>query len=111
MPTNLGEFEQLVILALMQLDDQAYGVTIRREIAERTSRETGIGAVYKTLERLEQKGLVAARMGEPTPERGGRRKKYFKATPAGVRAVRQALRAVQGMAAGLDLLKGERFHG
>jgi len=102
MTLNLGEFEQLVLLALLRLDDDAYGVTIRREIEMRTGRETGLGSVYKTLERLEHKGIVSSRVGEPTPERGGRRKKYYRVSPFGVRALRHALRAVQQMASGLE---------
>ena len=104
MDANLGEFEQLVLLALLQLKDQAYGVTIRQEIEARTGREAGLGSVYKTLERLEQKGLVSSRVGEPTRERGGRRKKFYEAAPAGVRALRQSLRAIHEMANGLEEL-------
>ena len=98
----LGEFEQLVLLALLQLKDEAYGVTIRQEIEVRTGREAGLGSVYKTLERLEQKGLVTSWVGEPTPERGGRRKKYYRAAPLGIRALQQTLRAVQRMASGIE---------
>ena len=98
----LGEFEQLVLLALLRLKNDAYGVAIRREIEARTGRETGLGSVYKTLERLEHKGLVSSWVGEPTPERGGRRKKYYRASSLGVRALRQSLRAVQQMASGLE---------
>jgi len=70
-----GSFEQLVLLALMRLGADGYGVSIADDIAERTRRDVSLGAVYKTLERLEDKGLVASRIGDPTPERGGRRKK------------------------------------
>ena len=87
----MGEFEQLVLLALLRLDNDAYGMEVRQEIEERTGREISYGAVYTTLDRLEQKGYVAHRLGEATPERGGRAKKYFRALPAG----RQALRATQ----------------
>jgi PadR family transcriptional regulator PadR len=72
----LGEFEQVVLLAILRLDDDAYGVTIRSEIATCTGREPAPGALYTTLDRLEEKGLVRSRMGEPTPERGGRPKRY-----------------------------------
>lgn len=100
----LGEFEQLVLLALLHLKDTAYGVTIRQEIEARTGREAGLGSVYKTLERLEQKGLVTSWVGEPTPERGGRRKKHYRVSPLGVRALQQTLRAVERMTAGIEEL-------
>jgi PadR family transcriptional regulator PadR len=99
---NLGEFEQLVLLALLHLKDDAYGVTIRQEIEARTGREAGLGSVYKTLERLEGKGLVGSRVGEPTAERGGRRKKFYRVSPLGVRALRQSLRAIRAMARGVE---------
>ncbi len=76
-PTNLGELEQLVLLAIARLGDDAYGVTIRREIATRTKRDLAFGSVYTTLARLEEKGLVASHLGDATPERGGRAKKHF----------------------------------
>ena len=98
----LGEFEQLVLLALLKLKHEAYGVPIRQEIEVRTGREAGLGSVYKTLERLEQKGLVTSWVGEPTPERGGRRKKYSRAARLGIRALQQTLRAVQRMASGIE---------
>ena len=102
MSANLGEFEQLVLLALAQLGDDAYGVAVKHEIARRTRRATTFGTVYSTLARLEEKGFVVARIGEPTPERGGRRKKYFAISPAGRRAVQRSLRALRTMARGLD---------
>jgi PadR family transcriptional regulator PadR len=68
----LGEFEHIIVLALLRLQDQAYGVTVRREIESRTRREVSIGAVYATLDRLERKGYVKSHRGDPTPERGGR---------------------------------------
>ena len=71
-PPALGEFEQVVLLAILRLADDAYGLTIRREIAECTEREPAPGALYTTLDRLEEKGLVASKYGDPTPERGGR---------------------------------------
>jgi len=73
----LGEFEHIVILALLRLADRAYGVTVRQEIEERTGREVSIGAIYATLDRLEAKGYVKSVVGEPTPERGGRSKRFF----------------------------------
>ena len=99
----LGEFEQLVLLAVLQAGDEAYGVPVRDEIARRTRRDVALGTVYKTLLRLEEKGLVAARTGEPTPERGGRRKRYYAVTGAGRLALRRSLEALRRMATGLDL--------
>lgn len=98
----LGEFEQLVLLALTRLGSDAYGVSIAGDITARTGREVSLGAVYKTLERLEDKGLVLSRMGEPTPERGGRRKKYFRLAAVGQRALRQAMAGLRNMADGLE---------
>ena len=87
---RLGEFEQCVLLATHQLHENAYGMTVRREIAERTDREVSIGAVYTTLDRLERKGFVKSWRGEPTPERGGRAKRYFKIQAPGIRALKRS---------------------
>jgi PadR family transcriptional regulator, regulatory protein PadR len=84
---RLGRFEEIVLLALMRLRENAYGVPIRREIAERTGRDVSFGAVYTTLERLERKGYVSSRMGEPTHERGGRAKRYFRIEAGGITAL------------------------
>jgi PadR family transcriptional regulator, regulatory protein PadR len=84
---RLGRFEEIVLLVLVRLRENAYGVPIRREIAERTGREVSFGAVYTTLERLERKGYVSSRLGEPTRERGGRAKRYFRIEAPGVRAL------------------------
>ncbi len=89
----LGEFEELVLLALIRLGDDAYGVTIRREIEERAMRPTSIGAVYATLDRLEEKGMVSSRIGEATPQRGGRPKRYFKIEASGEMALQAAERS------------------
>ena len=102
MPAALGEFEQLVLMAIVRLEDDAYGATVRREIEARTGRRLAISAVYTTLERLEGKGVVRSWVGEPTAERGGRRRKYFALQPAGARALREAYRAYTEMAAGLE---------
>ncbi|HEY2378637.1 MAG TPA: helix-turn-helix transcriptional regulator [Gemmatimonadaceae bacterium] len=99
----LGEFEQLVLLAILRAGKEAYGVPIQRAIVDRSGRDINLAAVYKTLTRLEEKGLVTARMGEPTPERGGRRKRYYAVTAAGQRAVRQSVEVLRRMARGLDL--------
>ena len=102
MEHRLGEFEQLVLLALVRLGDEAYGVSVQREIADRTGRVTSFATVYTTLARLEAKGFVTARLGEATPERGGRRKKYFALRAAGRRAVSASLSALRTMTHGLD---------
>ena len=99
----LGEFEQLVLLAVLHTGEEAYGIPIRDEITRRTGRDVALGTVYKTLVRLEEKGLVGSRTGEPTPQRGGRRKRYYAATPPGRRALRASLGALRRMASGLDL--------
>jgi PadR family transcriptional regulator, regulatory protein PadR len=101
----LGEFEHIIVLALLRLEDRAYGVTVRQEIESRTDREVSIGAVYATLERLETKGYVKSHRGDPTPERGGRSKRFFRVTPRGVAAVNRAQRALQSMTDGLDLIR------
>ena len=89
----LGEFEQIVLLAILRLDDNAYGVTIRQEILLCTDRRIGPGALYNSLDRLEEKGMVISRFGDPTPQRGGRPKRFFAVTPDGLEAVSRALRA------------------
>jgi PadR family transcriptional regulator PadR len=100
-PPSLGEFEQLVLLALVRLSDDGYGVSIHAEIVHRTGRDVSVASVYKTLDRLEQKGHAISRLGESTAERGGRRKKYFRIQPAGRRALRQALVSIRRMTEGL----------
>ena len=102
MEKRLGEFEHVVLLALFRLRENAYGTTVRQEIEKRTGREVSIGALYTTLDRLEQQGLVRSRIGEPKPERGGRRKKYFTLQPAGEVALAESYRAFKGMVAGLE---------
>jgi DNA-binding PadR family transcriptional regulator len=99
----LGELEQVVMLALLRVGPEAYGVPVRDEIARCTGRDLTLGTVYKTLTRLEEKGFVGSWTGEPTPQRGGRRKKYYKATGAGRVAVRQSLESLRTLTAGLDL--------
>jgi DNA-binding PadR family transcriptional regulator len=107
MPTSdyLGEFEHIILLALLRLEDRAYGVTVRQEIQSRTNREVSIGAVYATLERLQTKGYVTSSWGEPTAERGGRAKRFFRITAAGVIAVNHTQQALQRMIEGLDLVR------
>jgi DNA-binding PadR family transcriptional regulator len=101
LPLYLGEFELLVLLAVLRLADAAYGVTIRDELERETSRELSMGAVYKTLGRLEQKGYVTVRIGEPTPQRGGRRKKLYRLEPLGHRALRQSIADLKRLTRGL----------
>lgn len=97
----LGEFEHIVLLALMRLGDDAYGVTVRRSLEQRTKREVSIGAVYATLDRLEAKGLVRSRIGEPTAARGGRAKRHFRITRRGVAAVNRTHEALHDLSEGL----------
>ena len=103
----LGEFEQVVLFAVARLDDDAYGAAIRDEIVRRTGRRVSGGAVYTTLARLEGQGLIASRWGEPTPERGGKRKRYFRLRPPGREALARSWRATSAMARGLspDMVK------
>lgn len=99
----LGEFEQIVLLAILRLHDQAYGVTIRAEIMECTGREPAPGALYTTLDRLEEKGFLTSRFGDPTPQRGGRAKRYFTVNAAGVKSVVHSQRSYQRLLEGLEL--------
>ena len=94
------------MLAILRLDENAYGVTIRAEIAACTDREPAPGALYTTLDRLQDKGLVTSRLGDPTPQRGGRAKRFFTVTAAGVAAVTQAQRSYRRLLKGLRLLGG-----
>lgn len=107
-PDVLGEFEQSVLLAIAHLGDAGYGVTIRREIEARTRRAVSIGALYTALDRLERKGLASSRMSDPTPERGGRRRRYFTLRTAGAAALRQSRERLARMWAGLEADLGGR---
>ena len=98
---NLGEFEQIALLALIRLRANAYGASIRQEIAERTGRDVSVGAVYTTLERLERKGFVSSARGAPTPERGGRAKRYYKIEAPGERALQRSRETMDRMWEGL----------
>ena len=102
----LGNFELMVMLALLRLGDDAYGVPILREIEERGGTEVALGSVYATLRRLEEKGLVSSKLGEPAPERGGRAKRYFRVTLQGLREVRKTQRALKKLWQGLPQLQG-----
>jgi DNA-binding PadR family transcriptional regulator len=105
---TLGDFEVLILLALVRLKKEAYGAALHREIEERTGRSIAIGAVYTGLARLEKSGLVTAEIGEPTPERGGRRKKFYQLESSGAAALARSLTAhrsmMEGIEAELDLL-------
>ncbi len=103
-PVGLGEFEQIVLLAILRLGEEAYGVTIRQEIAACTGREPAPGALYTTLDRMEGKGLVRSWLGDATPQRGGRAKRYFTVTKIGRASLVSAQRAYQSLLDGLDLL-------
>ena len=100
---NLGEFEQTVLLAIIRLADNAYGMTIRQVIQERTERQVAIGQVYAALERLEAKGYVSSRVGAPEAIRGGRRRTLFRMKPAGEAALTRARWMMRRMVDGLDL--------
>ena len=102
MPKTLGEFEQMVLFALVRLGEDAYGASIRREIVQRSGREVSAGAVYTVLERLERASLVSSFVGEPTAERGGRRRKYYRIRPDGARLLHDARDRMNRMAEGLD---------
>ena len=101
MGKTLGEFEQLVLFAVVRLGEDAYGAAVRREIETRTGRPVSAGAGYTVLERLESRKLVASWVGEPTPERGGRRRKYYRVEPRGARLLRASHDQIQRMAEGL----------
>lgn len=102
MERSLGDLEQLVMLSLLRLGEEAYGVSVQREIATRAGRTLTFATIYTTLARLEAKGLVESRLGEPTPERGGRAKKLVRLTSAGRAELRQRLHEVRAMVQGLD---------
>ena len=104
--TALGEFEQLVLLGLLRLGPEAYGAAVSLEIEQQTGRSVSVSAVHTTLDRLEDKRLIRSRLGEPTPQRGGKRKRHYEVLPAGVRALQHALGGLRRMTAGLDHLLG-----
>lgn len=99
----LGEFEQIALLALLRLGKNAYGVPVRKEIEKRTKRAVSIGALYSTLDRLETKGYVVSWLGDPTAERGGRAKRYFRVEPLGIGALERSREVLDTMWKGVDL--------
>ncbi|HXS11910.1 MAG TPA: helix-turn-helix transcriptional regulator [Acidobacteriaceae bacterium] len=106
---SLGEFEQLILLAIVRLAEDAYGVTIRHQIQLATQRVVSPGSLYTTLERLEDKGLLSSRTGETTPVRGGRAKRFYQLTSLGRRRLVSSQQAFQKLLAGTGLL--EKSHG
>jgi PadR family transcriptional regulator PadR len=104
--STLTDFELMILLAILRVGESAYGVPIAREIEETGRRSVAIAAVYAALERLEERGLVSSSLGDPTPERGGRAKKFFQVTRSGVRVVRETQQGLTAMWHGLSVLKG-----
>ncbi|HQZ16620.1 MAG TPA: helix-turn-helix transcriptional regulator [Vicinamibacteria bacterium] len=98
----LGEFEQIVLLAVMRLDRDAYAVPIRQEIESRTSRSVARGALYVTLDRLEEKGYLKSWLADATAERGGRAKRFYEVKPAGAKALEHSWTALRSMWEGLE---------
>ena len=107
-PNYLGEFELLVMLTVIRLGEGAYGVPIAGEIEQQTGRGVAFGTVYSTLERLQKKGFVRSDLGDATPERGGRAKRYFRVTPTGLRTVRETKQTLSRLWRGLPELEGGR---
>src|SRR5437868_4696381 len=99
----LGELEQIVLLGVLRVGNDAYGVPVHDEIERCTRRDLTLGTVYKTLSRLEEKGMVASHVGDPTPQRGGRRTRCFQVTRAGRQALQSSLRSLERMTAGLKV--------
>ncbi|MGE5837485.1 MAG: PadR family transcriptional regulator [Acidobacteriota bacterium] len=105
---HIGELEQLVLLAILQCGDEAYTVPIRRVLIDRSRRQLARGALYTSLERLEAKHLVTSRLGQPLAIRGGRARRYFSVTPAGLDALRDARQAIAQLSQGLEALLEKR---
>jgi PadR family transcriptional regulator PadR len=105
----IGNFELMVMLVLLRLGEGAYGVPISQELEQQSGRDVALGSVYATLERLEEKGLVSSNLGEPTPERGGRAKRYFSLTRKGLREVRETRRTLIRLWRGLPELEGGKI--
>ena len=106
-PPVLGEFEQIVMLALLRLGPDSYGAAVCAEIEKRSGREVSVSAVHTTLERLEQKGLLKSRLGDPTPQRGGKRKRHYEIAALGLKALQASYRSIRNMADGIEHLLGE----
>lgn len=104
----LGEFELMILLAVIHLGEQAYGVPISREIERHRGKEVSVGSVYAALERLEAKGLISSNMGDPTPERGGKAKRFFRITKAGLSQIHETRRILSKLWHDLPELKEGR---
>jgi PadR family transcriptional regulator, regulatory protein PadR len=104
----VGEFELMILLVVIRLGDDAYGVPISKELLETTGRDVALGSVYAALDRLEQKELVSSTLGDPTPARGGRAKRYFRATSKGIREAKMTKKALITLWRGIPQLEGER---
>jgi len=103
---SLGDFEQLLLLAILRCRDDAYGITIRDEIENRAGRSASLGAIYTGLDRLEQKKFVSSWTGGATAERGGRAKRFYRVEAAGQAALRESLRATKRMTVGIEQVLG-----
>lgn len=101
-----GQFEQLVLLGVLHMDDNAYGMTVRREIEERTGRSVSLGALYATLDRMERKGFVRSGLAPGGSERNRRAKRFYRVEPAGLRALRRALMETDRMRVGVPAVSG-----
>jgi len=101
-PVSLGEFEQIVLLAILRLGEEAYAIPVREEIEARTGRKVARGALYTALERLEAKGCLSSRMSEPLPERGGRSRRYYMVTSPGLAALRASRQALLALWKGVE---------
>ena len=101
----LGGFETLLLLAVIRLDSRAYGVTVREELKKEAGKDVAVGAIYTGLDRLEQRGFVESWFGDPTPERGGRAKRFYRVTASGIRAIKETQDAIRKLSSGLKLEK------
>jgi PadR family transcriptional regulator PadR len=106
--SNLGELELMILLTVINLGEEAYGVPISREIEKHLGRDVSLGSVYAALERLAARGLVASRLGDSTPERGGKARRYFRVTKVGLRQMQETRRVLQQMWRSLPVLLGDR---
>jgi PadR family transcriptional regulator PadR len=102
-PLTLGEFEQMVLLAVLQAGDNAYGILVHEELERRTRRRAALGAVYMTLDRLEKKGLLSSRQSAPLPERGGRARRCYTVTKPALQLLRESRQALMNLWSGLRL--------
>jgi PadR family transcriptional regulator, regulatory protein PadR len=103
----LGEFELILLLTILRLGDDAYGVPLTRELSVVRGRDVAVGSVYAALDRLELKGLIASSLGESSPERGGRAKRYFRVTVEGIRSIEETRRVLTGLWKALRSAEGD----